>query len=62
MILKIVLINGLYSEMWYVDIMHVNEMILILYIYSTITTEVNVSAPVGMSATVEDVCEILNRF
>ena len=51
MVLTIFLIDGLYSLIWYID-NFVYEITSIYYIYPGVMTEVNVSATVGMSATV----------
>ena len=54
--LKICLIDGLYSEIWYIKTQcFVNKMTLIYHMYPRIMTEVNVSATVGMSATVGEI-------
>ena len=51
-LIQIFLIDGLYSVIWYIDIMQ--QLTLIYYIYPRVrtSTEVNVTATVGMSATV----------
>ena len=63
-ILKLFIIDGLYSVIWYVDIMQqlCIPNTLIYNIYPSVITKVNVSATVGMSATVGEISATVGEF